>query len=117
MSGPEQSKLKTEDFYVVAKPNGLPFNRLGVTATKKVGKAVARNRFKRVAREFFRLNQAAWPPGFDLLFIALKGRDPFKESSLDAAKFAFFLTSLAKRLKREPAGPGTGHGLNNGPRG
>jgi ribonuclease P protein component len=101
MSGPEQYKFKAEDFFVVAKPNGLAFNRLGVTATKKVGKSVVRNRFKRLAREFFRLNQASWPSGFDLLFIALKDRDPFKKSSLDQLKIKAFLSGAAKRIKAQ----------------
>lgn len=34
--------------------NGLPFSRLGITATKKVGKANVRNRLKRWTREVYR---------------------------------------------------------------
>lgn len=105
MAGPNQFRLKAGPFLVVAKANGLGRHRLGVTATKKVGKATARNRFKRVAREFFRLNQSGWPGGFDLLFIALQGQDPFRSAPLDPAKFKAFLEAAAAKAKPVPGGP------------
>jgi ribonuclease P protein component len=37
--------------------NGLPYSRLGVTATKKLGKANLRNRFKRWTREVYRIER------------------------------------------------------------
>src|SRR5690606_20766439 len=39
---------------VCVRPNALPAARLGVSATKKLGPAVVRNRAKRRARELFR---------------------------------------------------------------
>jgi ribonuclease P protein component len=63
-------KGRAGPFTAVVRANGLGLNRLGVTVTRKVGRAVLRNRLKRVAREFFRLNQAAMPQGLDLLLIA-----------------------------------------------
>lgn len=46
--------------------------RLGVIASKRVGKAHERNRAKRLLREAFRLEQAAFPQAHDVLLIARK---------------------------------------------
>lgn len=42
------------------------FPRLGITVTKKFGKAHDRNRFKRVVREAFRLSKHRLPKGLDM---------------------------------------------------
>jgi len=39
---------------VFAAGNGLPYSRIGITATKKLGKANVRNRLKRWTREVYR---------------------------------------------------------------
>ena len=41
----------------------FPYRLLGVTASKRFGNAVARNRFKRLIREAFRLQQYLLPAG------------------------------------------------------
>lgn len=41
--------------------------RLGITATRKTGNAVERNRQRRRIREFFRLHQRSLPPGWDFV--------------------------------------------------
>ena len=43
--------------------NGLPFSRIGITATKKLGKANVRNRLKRWTREVYRRQRE--PLGLD----------------------------------------------------
>lgn len=44
--------------------------RWGITATKKVGGAVQRNRAKRLIREAFRQLEPQLAPGWDLVFVA-----------------------------------------------
>lgn len=43
-----------------------PFSRLGMTVTRRYGKAHDRNRFKRLVREAFRLSYSVLPSGLDL---------------------------------------------------
>lgn len=65
-------------FLVVWRPNGLSYNRLGVTASRKVAGAVGRNRIKRLVREAFRLTADRQPTGMDINVIAHKGADSLK---------------------------------------
>jgi ribonuclease P protein component len=51
-----------------AMPNGLSLTRYGFSVTKKVGKAVQRNRLKRLFREIMR--SQSLKPGWDIIFIA-----------------------------------------------
>ena len=60
-------------FIAIARKNELGTTRLGVTASKKVGNAIRRNRAKRLIREFYRLNKARLPQGYDIVVIAKKG--------------------------------------------
>ena len=49
-------------------PNGLDLSRYGFTVSRRVGKAVVRNRIKRLLREILR--QTPLQPGWDIVFIA-----------------------------------------------
>ena len=45
-------------------------NRLGITVTAKLGKAVIRNRVRRRLREIYRLNQDKLQQGYDIIVVA-----------------------------------------------
>ena len=63
--------------------------RLGITVSRKVGNAVARNRLKRRIREWYRIGGHAQARGVDLVVIA---RPP--AAGLDAAAIAAELSRL-----------------------
>ena len=50
--------------------NGGKENRLGITVSTKVGKAVVRNRVRRRLREIYRLHQGELSQGWDLVAVA-----------------------------------------------
>ncbi len=55
---------------VYFRKNGLSFNRLGITAGKKVGNAVKRNRAKRIIRQAYRTSEVLMPIGIDIVIVA-----------------------------------------------
>jgi ribonuclease P protein component len=59
-------------FGLVAAPNDCGHDRLGLTASRKVGGAVTRNRAKRQLRECFRRNKRGQAPALDLVLLAKK---------------------------------------------
>jgi ribonuclease P protein component len=68
---PEDPKVET----AVATEAGIEVavdkpTRLGITVTRKIGNAVARNRIKRLVREVFRRNRSRLPEGLDLVWVA-----------------------------------------------
>lgn len=66
-------KLHTRFMTVFARSTDAPVARLGVSATRKLGQAVVRNRAKRRARELFRHHKPM--PGVDLVLIPRRGFD------------------------------------------
>ncbi len=63
----------TPHFVVMTRPRQTGCSRLGITATRRFGNAVMRNRVKRRVREFFRRHQADFVPSQDILVIPKPG--------------------------------------------
>ena len=53
-----------------ARRNRTGTNRVGITVSKKLGKAHIRNRVRRRLREVYRLNEAQFQPGWDIVVVA-----------------------------------------------
>ena len=52
-----------------ARKNRTLTNRVGITVSKKLGKAHIRNRIRRRVREVYRLNEDSFRPGWDLVVV------------------------------------------------
>ena len=77
-----------------ARKNRTAGNRVGITVSKKLGKAHVRNRTRRRLREVYRLHEAELLPGTDMVVVA-RGR------SVDAAyrKLEEDFLSCCRRLE------------------
>lgn len=71
----EGAKYNSPHFRIWICPNQLPYRRLGIVVSKKVGSAVKRNRVKRLIREFFRLHKEEFLKSCDFIIQAKEGAD------------------------------------------
>jgi len=83
-----------------ALPNRLSLSRYGLSVSKRVGKAVTRNRVKRLLREVLRLTPLE--PGWDIIFIARSGAASANYAELE--KSVVSLLSRARLLRGEHEG-------------
>jgi ribonuclease P protein component len=66
------TKIQNNHFIASYGPGRFNRSRLGITVTRKVGNSPARNRIKRMSREFFRLNRHKLKGCWDIVIIAKK---------------------------------------------
>ncbi len=74
--------IVSRNVVIYVKKNNKPYNNLGITAGKKVGNAVARNRAKRVIRQAYRENEINMPVGIDIVIVARTAVTKIKSSVL-----------------------------------
>ena len=88
----------TRHFVMVVRRASEGLSRLGITASKQVGGAVVRNRWKRACREAFRHERGAFPNvALDLVLIAKKDQQP-----PSVAEARDQLRSALRRFQRPP---------------
>lgn len=109
-----ESLRKTADFKIVYKTgkayadknivvyvreNGTEINRLGISASKKVGNSVVRHRFARLVREVYRLHENIFNSGLDIVVVA---RSRAKDASyFDIEKSFLYLAGKSHLRKND----------------
>ncbi len=83
-------KFSSRYLLMQARPNGLPFSRLGIAASKKIGNAVIRNRIKRLLRESVRKQLKVTPLRCDLMITARTAASEADFAALDKIIAGFF---------------------------
>ena len=91
--------MVTDHFIVYARRTSKSHARIGITVSKKVGRAHLRNKVKRWVREAFRRNQAELPGGLDMVMVARKGRAPEKFEQV-REQLLFACRELSARTQR-----------------
>ncbi len=95
----EGQKIWIKDLLlIIYKPNTLNYSRIGIIVSRKIKKAVQRNKIKRWIREFYRKNKNLFPESCDIVFIphpCVVNLANYKEFSL---KLREFLSSWKEKV-------------------
>jgi len=83
---------------VVAYRRREPGHRLGLSVSKEHGRAVRRNKIKRILREAFRLTRPSLPGHYDVILIPQKSPDKLRLTEVQA--------ELLRLLNQVQAGKG-----------
>lgn len=84
--------ISNASLVMYTKRNNKPINRIGISVSKKIGKAVVRNRVKRLIKESYRNNSNKFNKGYDIIFIARVGTSNLKYKDIEKSIY-----NLAKR--------------------
>lgn len=77
--------------------NNTPYNRLGISVSKKVGNSVIRHRIKRLLKESYRLQENMFNSGLDIVVIARGSASSISFKDIDSA--FLHLAKLHKIMK------------------
>ncbi len=77
--------------------NNTPYNRLGISVSKKVGNSVIRHRIKRLLKESYRLQENMFNSGLDIVVIARGSASSISFKDMDSA--FLHLAKLHKIMK------------------
>ena len=101
----KSGKAWADNFVVVkALPNGFESSRYGFSVTKGLGKAVTRNRIRRLLREVVRLTSIE--PGWDIVFIARPSAADADYHRIRDSVNSMLVRAHLLREKHEMVGPG-----------
>ena len=65
--------------------NNKSINRLGISASKKIGNSVVRHRFSRLVRESYRLHENIFNSGLDIVVVARKSAASASYAEIESA--------------------------------
>ncbi|MCM1263632.1 MAG: ribonuclease P protein component [Butyrivibrio sp.] len=65
--------------------NNSNSNRLGISASKKIGNSVVRHRFSRLVKESYRLHENIFNSGLDIVVVARKSAASASYSEIESA--------------------------------
>jgi ribonuclease P protein component len=98
----EGVRIKTNSFIALCCKNNEKIPLVGYTASRKIGKAVVRNKAKRRLRSLVREFEAKFNPGCSFVFIAKSGTAVARFSDL-RSDFEYCLTKSRTYLKENNA--------------
>ncbi len=102
-------RATTEHFTVYRDFRGVGARKVGISVGKRAGGAVARNRVKRILREFYRFHKSDFPGGSRTAIVVKK---VFHMPGLDAVT-SELLPAISRRWGRKEGPPRCGQGISS----